>query len=386
MDQEKKITILGSTGSIGTQALDVISKTSAKHEIIYLTTNSKIDLLQTQIDQFNPKGVVIADRKSYEKFRANSNYKGKILFGNEGLIEASSDNQNELVISSLVGFSGVEPTLAALKNSINVALANKETLVSAGKLITETAQINNAAILAVDSEHNAILQCLVGENLEEIEKIILTASGGPFRETPLEKFNNISVQEALNHPNWSMGSKVTIDSATMMNKGFEVIEAYWLFGLSVDKIDVTVHPQSIIHSMVQFVDGSVKAQLGLPDMRTPISFAINYPKRYYYDYPRMDINEIAELTFFKPDLEKFKCLSLAFECLKIGGTAPATLNAANEVLVSEFLKENISFIDIPSKIEQVLNNIEIIDNPSLDEIKAIDQESRLLTQKLIYKN
>lgn len=379
----EKLTILGSTGSIGQQALDVIKQIDSDYKINFLTANTRIDLLETQALEFNPRAVAIANEDAYKSFKSTTKYRGDILFGLEGLKQAAKDSDNKLVISAQVGFSGVIPTLEALSNGINVALANKETLVSAGSVITRTAEENDAIIIAVDSEHNAILQCLAGENHQEIEKIILTASGGPFRTTPVEKFADLTVTEALDHPNWSMGSKITIDSATMMNKGFEIIEAYWLFKLDVADIDVLVHPQSIIHSMVQFVDGSVKAQLGMPDMRIPISYALTYPKRYSYDFPRMDLADIGKLEFFKPDMERFKCLSHAYRAIEMGGNAPAIVNAANEIAVDAFLNEKIKFIDIPKIIGFSLENIEVNKTPELEDIIAIDKITRKYAQELI---
>ena len=277
----------------------------------------------------------------------------------------------------------IEPTLNAIKCRVDIALANKETLVSAGNIITKAAKDNNVKIYAVDSEHNAILQCLIGEDSDKIEKLILTASGGPFRCLEIEKFKHITIKDALNHPNWSMGSKITIDSATMMNKGLELIEAYWLFNVDVDKLDVIVHKQSIIHSMVQFVDGSIKAQLGLPDMRVPISYALNYPNRLELNVPRLDFTKIYELNFEKPDLEKFQCLKLAFEVLKQNPLNAVVLNAANEIAVANFLNEKIQFIDIPNVIKEMLNAIEINLEESLENIIEIDNLTRIKSQNYI---
>lgn len=374
--KQKRISILGSTGSIGRQTLDVIEELNSDYIINYLTVNKNIDLLEEQIIKYQPKGIVISDKEMYDHFKKTSSFKGKILFGKKGLIEAMQTEKNDLVISALVGFSGVEPTLAAIKSGSDVALANKETLVSAGSVITSEAHKNNVKIIAVDSEHSAILQCLAGENESEIEKLVLTASGGPFRETSIDEFKYLTVKQALNHPNWSMGSKITIDSATMMNKGFEVIEAYWLFDVNQKQIDVVVHPQSIIHSMVQFIDGSVKAQLGLPDMRIPISYALNFPKRFKYNFPRMDITKIGSLTFEKPDLNRFRCLEIAYHSLELGGNAPAIVNAANEVAVSLFLEEKINFNQISELIDNVLNVTDNIKQPDLDDIINSDKIAR----------
>lgn len=384
MNDKKTVSVLGSTGSIGVQTLDVISRLNDEFEIGYLTTNTKTDILLNQIKQFNPKGIVIVNENSYRDINSRLNgYTGTILCGEEGLIEAASDTCNDLVVSALVGFSGVKPTLAAIEQGTNVALANKETLVAAGEIITGRAADSGSEILAIDSEHSAVLQCIAGEKHHEIEKIILTASGGPFRNTKLSEFSEITVEQALKHPNWSMGSKITIDSATMMNKGFEVIEAKWLFGLDYDKIDVVIHPQSIIHSMVQFVDGSVKAQLGLPDMRIPISYALTYPKRFSYDFPRLDLTEIAKLEFHKPDSERYPCLELAYNAMKNGGNATTALNAANEIAVNAFLNTKIKFKDISVIISKVIDRIQNIGNPTIDDIILTDKESRKLAEQFI---
>ncbi|MBS1537693.1 MAG: 1-deoxy-D-xylulose-5-phosphate reductoisomerase [Bacteroidetes bacterium] len=377
----KTISILGSTGSIGCQTLQVIDIARDEWEINYLTVNSKIDELEKQILLYNPRGVAISDPHYYREFKKSTLFKGEILCGEEGVCEAAGDSRNTIVMSSLVGFSGVMPTLSAIESGAILALANKETLVSAGEIITKAAKQKNVPILAVDSEHSAILQCLTGEDSSEIEKIILTASGGPFRQLPLEEFGEITLAQALRHPNWSMGNKITIDSATLMNKGFEVIEAKWLFDLSPEKIDVVVHPQSIIHSLVQFIDGSVKAQLGTPDMRVPIAFALNYPHHIAMNFPRLDLLSIGNLSFYPPDLQKFPCLQLAFDALKVGGTATAILNAANEIAVQEFLGEKIKFTDIPKLIAKALDNIQNVPHPSLDEIANADAETRAYVRK-----
>ena len=381
----KSISILGSTGSIGTQTLDVIKKKLENYKINWLTTNSNIDLLNEQIKQFSPYGVVIADDKKCTEFKNKTNFSGEILCGKDGLIQASKDD-SDLLVSSLVGFAGVRPTLEAIKLGRSVALANKETLVSAGGLITNEAKKSGAEIIAIDSEHNAILQCLVGENSESIEKLILTASGGPFRNTPAHDFKNITPEQALKHPNWEMGSKITIDSASMMNKGLELIEAFWLFGVEVEKLDVVVHPESIIHSMVEFTDGSTKAQMGLPDMRVPISYALSYPRRLSFDFPRMNLVEIGKLTFEAPDYEKFRCLTLAFDVLKNNPDYGVVLNAANEIAVDSFLRKKIRFDQIPDLIEATLNKIEIKKNViELDEIIELDSRSRTYSQEMIGK-
>ena len=373
---KKKICILGSTGSIGTQTLDVISRFPDLFEINYLSTYNNIKLLEEQCKKFNPKGVVVCEVNAYNEFIAKTNFKGKIFKNDVGLIEITADTDNDLVVSALVGFSGVKPTLTAIENGINIALANKETLVSAGKIIIETAKKNNVKIFPIDSEHNAIFQCLQGEKIESIEKIILTASGGPFLHTPQEKMSNIKLEDALKHPTWSMGNKVTIDSATMMNKGFEAIEAYWLFGLKMKQIDILIHPQSIIHSMVQYKDGSIKAQLSVPDMRIPISFALTYPARLEYDFPRVDFTKLGQLDFFEPDFQKFPCLEIAYNAIDKGGNLPTIVNAANEVVVAAFCKNLIGFMDIHKYIIKAMIKIPYIPEPTLDDLIQTNVETR----------
>ncbi len=371
----KVISILGSTGSIGRQTLDVIAQKPKNYKINWLTTNSNIDLLESQTKKFLPNGVVIASEKNYKEFKKKTNFSGEILCGKDGLTHLASQN-NDLLVSSLVGFAGVEPTLHAIKLGQTVALANKEALVSAGGLITSEAKKSGAKIIAIDSEHNAILQCLLGEDFASVSKLILTASGGPFRNTPISEFRNITKEQALKHPNWEMGSKITIDSATMMNKGLELIEAYWLFGLGANKLDVVVHPESIIHSMVEFCDTSTKAQMGLPDMRVPISYALSYPKRFSFNFPKMDLAKIGKLTFEAPDYEKFKCLNIAFDVLKTNPDYGVVLNAANEIAVESFIKEKIRFDQIPDLIEMALNKIEIKNLLDIEEIVELDACTR----------
>lgn len=378
----KSISIFGSTGSIGVQTLEIVANDYDSFDIKYLTTNKNIKLLIKQIEKFNPYGIVINDYDSYIEFKRDYNFGGKVLYGKEGLVEAASEKV-DVFISALVGFAGVEPTLEAIRQSNTIALANKETLVSAGAIITDAVKEFNAKLIAIDSEHNAILQCLAGEDTNTVEKLILTASGGPFRNLPLDDFSKITLKDALKHPNWSMGNKITIDSATMMNKGFEVIEAKWLFDVELSSIDVVIHPQSIIHSMVQFRDGSIKAQLGPPDMRIPISYAINYPNRKLYDFPRLDLLSIGRLDFWEPDLSKYQCLSLAYNAINIGGNIPCALNAANEVCVQSFLEEKIRFVDIPIILNNILDKVEHIKNPNLSEIIETDNLVRELAILLI---
>ncbi len=378
-----KITILGASGSIGTQTLDVIRQSGDKFEINYLSINRNIDILKLQCEEFNPKGVIITDIDAANKFRTISDFSGEILVGAEALTKVAREDDYDVMLSSLVGFAGVLPTLEAAKRGKTIALANKETLVSAGSIITKNAKEFGAKLMAVDSEHNAILQCLVGENSDHIEKIILTASGGPFRNTPKSKFAELSIADALNHPNWAMGSKITIDSATMMNKGFEVIEAFWLFDITLEQIDVLVHPESIVHSLVQFKDGSLKAQLGLPDMRIPISHALFYPERLHSDFPRLDLSKIATLNFSKPDYYKFRCLEIAFESIKAGGHAPTIVNAANEIAVDAFLTGKISFDKIPHLIDEALNKIDSRLNGEIGLVVETDTKTREFVKKLV---
>ncbi len=378
-----KITILGASGSIGTQTLDVIRQSGDKFEINYLSINRNINILKQQCEEFKPKGVIITDLDAAQKFRTISDFSGKILVGPDALTKVAREDDYDVMLSSLVGFAGVLPTLEAAKRGKTIALANKETLVSAGSIITKTAKEFGAKLMAVDSEHNAILQCLVGENSNHIEKIILTASGGPFRNTPKSKFAELSIADALNHPNWAMGSKITIDSATMMNKGFEVIEAFWLFDITLEQIDVLVHPESIVHSLVQFKDGSLKAQLGLPDMRIPISHALFYPERLHSDFPRLDLSKIATLNFSKPEYDKFRCLEIAFESINAGGHAPTIVNAANEIAVDAFLTGKISFDKIPHLIDEALNKIDSRLNGEIGLVVETDTKTREFVKKLV---
>ena len=372
----KKVFILGSTGSIGVNCLNVINNLENDFEIAGLTVNSNTDLLLEQISKYKPKVVVVNDENSAKKIVDKIPRGCELLVGANGLVKASSESDYDIFMGAMVGFAGLAPTIEAIKRGKRIALANKETLVVAGEIVTKLVLENNAEIIPVDSEHSAIYQCLVGENLNEVEKLILTASGGPFLGKEKSFFENATVDEALNHPNWKMGSKITIDSATMMNKGLEVIEAHWLFKLSSDKIEVVIHPQSIIHSMVQFVDGSIKAQLGLPDMKLPIQYALTYPERVQNDFFRTDLPSIGSLTFSEPDLNKFQCLKLAFGALSEGGTAPCILNAANEVAVSKFLNKEIKFSDIPLLINKALDKVENNFKADLGTIFECDRKTR----------
>ncbi len=375
MSNLTKIAIFGSTGSIGKSSLEVIAHYPDKFEVTYLSTNQNIELLTEQAKKFKPKGVIVCDDKSFQTLK-NSNLLSCKVLPIEGLIEAAQSDEVDVVIAAMVGFAGLESSLEAVKNKKRIALANKETLVVAGHLITKLAKENNAIIVPIDSEHSAIYQCLLGEKRENISKIILTASGGPFLNRPLSEFKNITIAEALKHPNWKMGNKITIDSATLMNKGLEVIEAHWLFGVNKESIDVLIHPQSIVHSMVEFKDGSVKAQLGIPDMKLPIQYALSYPDRLDYNFAKMDFEKYNTLTFFKPDLNKFKCLDLAYKSLNYGGTYPVALNAANEVAVKMFLNNNLSFNDIPELIEKALEKNNFSAEPNLEEIIECDRVTR----------
>ncbi|MBC6003719.1 MAG: 1-deoxy-D-xylulose-5-phosphate reductoisomerase [Paeniclostridium sp.] len=381
----KKISILGSTGSIGTQTLDVVRKNRDKFEVVAISANSSINLLLEQIKEFKPRYVAVYNENSAKELKEMipSDIKIEVLSGMEGLITISSLDEIDVLLTAIVGMIGLVPTLEAIKKGKTIALANKETLVTAGQLVMEEAKKRNVAILPVDSEHSAIFQCLNGESKKEIESIILTASGGPFRGKSKNDLINVTKNEALKHPNWSMGRKISIDSSTLMNKGLEVIEAKWLFDVNSDKIDVVVHPQSIIHSMVQFVDSSIIAQMGCPDMKLPIQYALTYPERILNDFERLDFSKLSSLTFEKPDLNTFPCLKLAYDSLNMGGTYSAVLNAANEVLVNEFLEDKIKFYDIPYYIEKTLDAHKSIEKPTLEEILYTDNWSREFVKKCI---
>lgn len=381
----KRITILGSTGSIGTQTLDVVRKNKDKFEVVAISANSSVDLLLEQILEFNPKYVAVYNEESANKLKnmIPNNIDIEVLSSMEGLVKICQLKEVDIVLTAVVGMIGLVPTMAAIKAKKTIALANKETLVTAGEIVMEEAKKNNVDILPVDSEHSAIFQCLNGERKKDVEKIILTASGGPFRGKSKEELINVTKNQALKHPNWDMGRKISIDSSTLMNKGLEVIEAKWLFDVDVENIDIVVHPQSIIHSMVSFKDSSVMAQLGCPDMRLPIEYALTYPGRSETDFERLDLAKIATLTFEKPDMETFPCLQLAFKVLKLGGTYPTVLNAANEVLVNEFLDDKIGFYDIPYYIERSLEQHNNRSNPTLEDILEVDKETRQFLSNLL---
>ena len=379
----KRIGILGSTGSIGTQALKLIHNNN-EFKVCYLSAFSNVELLIQQAKTFRPDAVCIVKDSQLSKLRDGlKNYNIEILSGNKGIEDLSSRNDIDLLLNALVGYSGMLPTFKAVQNSVNVALANKESLVVGGEIIKKELSKNNVKLFPVDSEHSAIWQCLIGENTNEINKLILTGSGGPFRSLPISKFKNITKNQALKHPNWEMGSKITIDSATMMNKGFEIIEAYWLFDLPVNKIKVIIHPQSIIHSMVEFIDGSIKAQLGIPNMTIPINFALNYPKRTFNNSYRFNFLESNTFTFEEPDFKKFKCIKLAYDALKLGGSYPVVLNVVNDICVDAFLNNKINFIDIPNFIDEALqkhNSTNLTDIESI--FYTINETKNYINNKL----
>jgi 1-deoxy-D-xylulose-5-phosphate reductoisomerase len=385
-DNKRHIAILGSTGSIGTQALEVIRQNQDKFVVEVLTAQSNADLLIAQAIEFKPNTVVVVNESQYDKVYSALDPLGiKVYTGINSLALVVEMEVIDMVLTALVGYSGLLPTIRAIKAGKHIALANKETLVVAGDIVTKLALEHKVDILPVDSEHSAIFQCLAGEFHNPIEKIILTASGGPFRGKNREFLKTVTKAQALKHPNWSMGAKITIDSASLMNKGLEVIEAKWLFGLEASQIEVTVHPQSIIHSMVQFEDNSIKAQMGLPDMKLPIQYALGYPNRLKSDFPRFDFSLSHNLTFEKPDLDTFRNLGLAYQALEKGGNMACILNAANEIAVAEFLNDKISFLEISDVIEQCMAKVGFITNPTLDDYIQTDTETRMLAQNLIIK-
>ena len=370
---KKKISILGSTGSVGVNTLKVINNISKEFDVVYLTGNTNSDLMIKQCLEFNPKSVVMINEEASEAVKKGlSGYDINVLSGRESLLNISRDKEIDLVLNALVGSPGMEPTLEAVKAGVDVALSNKESLVVAGDLITTEMKKTGANIFPVDSEHSAIWQCMVGESLSDIEKIILTGSGGPFRTRPINTFVDIKVSEALNHPNWEMGKKITIDSATMMNKGLEVIEAYWLFNIDVSMIDIVVHPQSIIHSMVEFKDSSIKAQMGVPDMKVPIQYALTYPNHISAPWERLDFKLIGDLSFEAPDFDRFPCIKLAYMSLDRMGSTPAILNMANDYSVYKFLNSEIKFTEIPKIIEAAMKHHQWVEKPDLDYIRELD--------------
>ena len=380
--KKKQIAILGSTGSIGTQALQVIEEHPDLYEAYALTANNQVELLAQQARKFMPAAVVIANEAKYLQLKEMlADLPIQVYAGADALCEIVEAKPIDVVLASMVGYAGLRPTMNAIRAGKAIALANKETLVVAGELINALAQQYQTPILPVDSEHSAIFQCLEPDNA--LEKVILTASGGPFRKFTMEQLQHVTKEQALKHPNWDMGAKITIDSATMMNKGFEVIEAKWLFGVRPDQIEVVVHPQSVIHSMVQYEDGAVKAQLGMPDMRLPIQYAFSYPQRIKASFDRLDFSKLTELTFEQPDMNRFRCLALAYEALNCGGNMACIVNAANEVVVSAFLKDRIPFLRMSEVIEQSMAKVPFIQTPTYEDYVATDAEARRVAESLI---
>lgn len=384
MTQPKRIAVLGSTGSIGTQTLDVIRQHPEDFEVEVITAQNNCDLLISQALEFKPNAVVIGNESNYQKVKeALLSHDIKVFAGQKAIAQVVEMETIDVVLTALVGYSGLIPTVNAIKAGKQIALANKETLVVAGEIITALAKENGVNIYPVDSEHSAIFQCLVGEFHNPIEKIILTASGGPFRGKDRAFLETVTREQALKHPNWDMGAKITIDSASLMNKGLEVIEAKWLFGLKTEQIEVVVHPQSIIHSLVQFEDGSIKAQLGLPDMRIPIQFALSYPDRLKSDFERFNFAKYPNLTFEQPDMKTFRNLQLAFDALAKGGNAPCVLNAANEIAVAAFLNREVGFLEMSDLIEETLAKATFVSHPRLEDYVTSDTEARTITENLI---
>lgn len=381
--QKKRIAILGSTGSIGTQALEVIEEHSDLYEAYILTANNQVDKLIEQARKFQPEAVVIANETHYDELKnALSDLPIKIYAGAKALEEIVQDSQVDIVLTALVGFSGLRPTISAIRAKKPIALANKETMVVAGELINQLCDEYRVPLLPVDSEHSAIFQSLQGNEYNRIEKILLTASGGPFRTFSHEMLKTVTKEQALKHPNWSMGAKITIDSASMMNKGFEVMEARWLFRVNPAQIEVLVHPQSIIHSAVQYEDGAIIAQMGMPDMRVPIQYAFSYPLRLHSSFPRIDFNMCSQLTFEKPDTDKFRNLALAYEAIRRGGNMPCIVNAANEIVNAGFLRDQISFLGMSDVIEQTMQRATFIAKPTLDDYMETDAEARRIAKEL----
>lgn len=380
----KNIAILGSTGSIGTQTLDVISEYSDRLYPYLLTANHNSELLISQALKYKPRKVVIADVSHFVAVREALAGTGiEVVAGADAIAESVADTEIDIVVTALVGYSGLAPTIRAINAGKKIALANKETLVVAGELITGMLKDSVSELIPVDSEHSAIFQCLVGEDVESVEKLILTASGGPFRTMSVAEMSKVTKADALNHPNWKMGAKVTVDSASMMNKGFEMIEARWLFNIVPDRIEIVVHPQSIVHSMVEFSDGSIKAQLGLPDMRLPIRYALNYPERLQSKAERLTVDRYSSLIFEKPDMQKFPLLGMAFDAIRAGGNVPCALNAANEIAVAAFLSDKIRFVDMPVVVGEAVARNSFVANPSYDDLIATNKDIREITLSLI---
>ena len=380
----KKIGILGSTGSIGTQTLEVVEKQPEKYKVEYLSAKSNASLLCSQAKKFNVKAICILDdsKKSYCMKKLPN---VEILSGRYGLLKLASYSKIDLMINALVGADGMEPTVRCINSGVDIALSNKESMVMAGDYINKLCKKNNVKIFPMDSEHSAIWQCLKGEKFDQVNKLILTGSGGPFRQKSIKEFPNIKKEDALKHPNWDMGKKISIDSATMMNKGLEVIEAFWLFNIPIEKIEIIIHPQSIIHSLVEFVDGSIKAQLGIPDMKIPIQYAMSYPNHDNIYWESLDLAKIKKLTFESPDLEKFPCIKLAYDAIKKGGTSPVALNVANDIAVDLFLNDKIKFINISQIIDLAIKDHTYVENPNLDDIDNVSKETKKFVNNLIIK-
>ena len=386
VESRKQLAILGSTGSIGTQTLDVVRAYPERYGVYALCANRSIDLLVAQAKEFHPEVVCIADESLYEALSSQLSaihFEGKVWTGADAIAEVVTMGSVDIVVAAMVGYAGLRPTIEAIKAGKTIALANKETLVVAGEIICELALQHHAPILPVDSEHSAIFQSLVGEDRSEIEKILLTASGGPFRTFTREQMETVTAADALKHPNWEMGAKITIDSASMMNKGFEVIEAKWLFGVPVEKIEVLVHPQSIVHSAVQFTDGAIKAQLGAPDMRLPIQYALSFPERLASDFPRADLFALKNLTFEKPDFERFPNLGLAYEAMRRGGNIPCVLNAANEVANLAFRENRCGFLQMSDIISETMAKAAFIAKPTYEDYVATDLEARKIAEQYL---
>ena len=383
---KKKISILGSTGSIGRQALEIVDSLPGKFEIIGLAAGSNLEELKKQINKYNPEYVSVKTRELAQELKKEVQNK-EILWGDEGLVEIAKNTRNDNVLIAVTGINGLFPALAAIENGVNISLANKETLVAAGNIVMEKAKRNNTKILPVDSEHSAIFQCLAARNFSDIKKLVITGSGGPFRGKAAEEIKKATIKETLAHPNWSMGDKITVDSATLMNKGLEVIEAHWLFGIDYNNIEVVIHPQSIIHSAVEFSDGSVISQMGLPSMHIPIQYALTYPETFEgIKTGTLDFAQIGRLDFEKPDLERFPCLKLAYEAGIKGGTYPAVLNAANEEAVYSFLRGETGISDIYSLVYKILEQHNAVQNPSLEDIMETDREARIFVKEAILKH
>ncbi len=380
----KRLAILGSTGSIGINTLDIVKRFPDRFKVIGLSAGLNTKLLREQILKFNPKIVAVINKELVDSLHRELPYLDlEIVYGIEGLIQVATHPEVDQVVSAIVGAVGLVPTLSAIKTGKSIALANKESLVMAGKIMMEETKKHNTPILPVDSEHSAIFQALLGHKIEEVCRLILTASGGPFLNLPISKLQEVTVKEALNHPHWEMGKKITIDSATLMNKGLEVIEAHWLFNIPVEKIFVQIHPQSVIHSMVEYIDGSIISQMGIADMRIPISYALSFPERLKLDLPRLDLSRIGALTFSSPDLERFPCLKLAYQSIQIGETMPAILNAANEVAVNAFLEGMIKFTEVPIILQRVMEEHEVKPVRTIDDILRADQWARERSKVII---